>query len=263
MAKIINRRFTMENLTIKEIVKSALDKIENILSPKQDGLYPYKDAWLNFQKGELCVLASPRCGGKTNLALNLIREFALMQGKPCGLFTCGTLDGAAIGSRLLVQESGVNFLSIKTGMMNIENFKNLEAAAKKLYDAPIFINETPNISLADFTVHATEMVQEKNAQIIFIDDLDSMFEGDVNELKTLAKDLDIPIVALTTIPPDNVDRPSLESFSSRLIVPRIADKVLLLHQKNLLLCAKNSSGASGDMQLQFIPQTLEYFFHNK
>lgn len=250
----------MENITIKDIVTSALDKIEIALSPKQDGLYPYKDAWLNFQKGQLCVLASPRCGGKSNLALNWIRQLAVCQRRPCGLFTCGTLDGAAIGGRLLAQESGINFFSIKTGMMNIENFNNLEAAAKKLCDAPIFVNETPNISFADFTAFATDMVQEKNAQIIFIDDLDSMFEGDVNELKTLAKDLDIPIVALTTIPPDNVDRPSLESFSSRLIVPRTADKVLLLHQKTLLLCAKNSSGTSCDMRLQFNPKTLEYFY---
>lgn len=253
----------MENITIKDIVTSALDKIEIALSSKQDGLYPYKAAWLNFQKGQLCVLASPRSGGKSNLALNWIRQLAVCQRRPCGLFTCGTLDGAAIGGRLLAQESGVSFFSINAGMMNIENFNNLEAAAKKLCDAPIFVNETPNISFADLTAFATDMVQEKSVQIIFIDDLDSMLECDIKELKALAKDLDIPLVVLTTIPSDDEDRPSLETFRSRLIIPRIADKVLLLHQKTLLLCAKNSNGANGDMQLQFIPQTLEYFFHNK
>ncbi len=250
----------MENLTIKEIVTSALDKIEIALSSKQDGLYPYKDAWLNFQKGQLCVLASPRCGGKSNLALNWIRQLAVCQRRPCGLFTCGTLDGAAIGGRLLAQESGVSFFYIKTGMMNIENFNNLEAAAKKICDAPIFVNETPNISFADLAVFATNMVQEKNTQIIFIDDLDSMFECDIKELKALAKDLDIPIVVLTTIPSDEENMPSLESFCSRLIVPRTADKVLFLHQKNLLICAKKSSGTSCDMRLQFNPKSLVYFY---
>ncbi len=129
----------MENITIKDIVTSTLDKIEIALSSKQDGLYPY---------------------------MNWIRQLAVCQRGSCGLFACGTLDGAAIGGRLLAQESGVNFFSIKTGMMNIENFNNLEAA----------------------------------------------------------------------------------------------DKVLLLHQKNLLICAKKSSGAGGDIRLQFNPKSLVYFY---
>jgi len=180
----------MKNMTIKEIVTQALNQIEKPLALGKQGLSPCSDDLPNFQKGQLCALDTELFGGKASLALNWIFEFALAQGLTCGLFTCGASDNADVGIRILAQASGVSFYAIRNGMMNIENFRALDAAAKKLYNTPIIVNGASNISFEQLAICAKDMVREKKAEVIFIED----FASPLNELKTLAKELDVPIV---------------------------------------------------------------------
>lgn len=189
----------MKNMTIKEIVTQTLDQIEKTLALGKQSLSPCSDDLPNFQKGQLCALDSKLFGGKASLALNWIFEFALAQGLTCGLFTCGASDNADLGIRLLAQASGVSFYAIKCGMMNIENFRALDAAAKKLYNTTIIINDASNISFEQLAIRAKDMVREKKAKVIFIEDFNLFLsetprENLMNELKALAKELDIQIV---------------------------------------------------------------------
>ncbi|MBQ4015455.1 MAG: hypothetical protein II610_09440 [Treponema sp.] len=189
----------MKNMTIKEIVTQTLDQIEKTLALGKQGLSLGSDDIPSFQKGQVCALDTELFGGKASLALNWIFDFAQEQGQTCGLFTCGASNNADVGIRILAQASGVSFYAIKSGMMNIENFRALDAAAKKLYNAPIIINDASNISFEQLAICAKDMVQEKKAQIIFIEDFDSILsetprENLMNELEALAKKLDIQIV---------------------------------------------------------------------
>ena len=180
----------MKNMTIKEIVTQALNQIEETLALGKQGLSPCSDDLPNFQKGQLSALDTELFGGKASLALNWIFDFAQAQGQTCGLFTCGASDNADVGIRLLAQASGVSFYAIKSGMMNIENFRALDAAAKKLYNTPIIVNDASNSPFEQLAICAKVMVREKKAEVIFIED----FTSPLNELKTLAKELDVPIV---------------------------------------------------------------------
>ena len=168
------------------------------------------------------------------------------------------------------EEDALQFIDLTANDIEL-----LEQRIPEIANSPIYISDTPNISLNDLESAAIKMLEEKNIEILLIDQLEYLAEicnsDSVNtitailtKLKALALKLNIPMVISMQI--ENKKKgmePDLHSFRRKMIIPHIADKVLLLHRtfnsqkKNFssakISLAKNESGKTGEITLKFYP----------
>ena len=169
-----------------------------------------------------------------------------------------------------LEEDALQFIDLTANDIEL-----LEQRIPEIANSPIYISDTPNISLNDLESAAIKMLEEKNIEILLIDQLEYLAEicnsDSVNtitailtKLKALALKLNIPMVISMQI--ENKKKgmePDLHSFRRKMIIPHIADKVLLLHRtfnsqkKNFssakISLAKNESGKTGEITLKFYP----------
>lgn len=276
---------------------SSRKKYKN--TPPKDSLIIYDNKQLCFEKGELIVLASRPSIGKTALALNWMYDFAANQNKPVGFITSGIPDSESLTMRILALASKINPAKLRCGLLNKNDTEQIEKAASKLSNLPIFISDIPNARFVDIETAANEMISKDNIEILFIDGFDYIYEIVVSRsfcenaqwaeqmepyyneiyflmenIKTLAKKLQIPIVLLVPVKRDAYgDEPTIKSFEDKLIIPRIADKVIFLHRERInndgewqdakLIVAKNSNGPCGDVIIRFCCKTGEFKYDEK
>ncbi len=275
-------------LSIDKLSKSSCSKDE-----KNDCLNLYNNQYLNFYKEELTILAAGPSQGKTALALNWARDFAATQKKPVGFISSGIPDSESLFLRLLSLESKIPLAKIRKCLLSINDFEKIQNACKKLYDLPIFISDIPNSKFEDIESIATDMVSKNKIEILFIDGFDYIYEIVVSKklfcegalmaenlepyydeinfmmdrFKYLASKLKIPVVFLIPIKRDSYDTsPGIQSFEDKLIIPRIADKVIFLDRNRsideynweaaTLIIAKNSHNFCGDIHLEFNRATM-------
>ena len=276
---------------------SSRKKYKN--TPPKDSLIIYDNKQLCFEKGELIVLASRPSIGKTALALNWMYDFSSNQNKPVGFITSGIPDSEALTMRILALASKINPAKLRCGLLNKNDTEQIEKAASKLSNLSIFISDIPNVKFEDVETVAAEMMRKNKIEILFIDGFDYLYEIAVSKsfcenaqwaeqmepyyneiyfmmenLKSFANKLQIPIVLLVPIKQDAYgDEPTIKSFEDKLIIPRIADKVIFLHRERInndgewqdakLIVAKNSNGPCGDVIIRFYCKTVEFKYDEK
>lgn len=254
---------------------------------KKNCLNLYNNQYLNFYKKELTVLASRPSIGKTALALNWARDFAANQNKPVGFISSGNPDSETLFLRLLSLESKIALTKIRRVFLSVNDCDQIQKACKKLYNLPIFISDIPNSKFEDIKTIANDMVSKNKIEILFIDGFGYIYEIAVSKnicegalmaenmepyydeinfmmdsLKYLANELKIPIVLLISIKPDVYgSTPTIQSFEDKLIIPKIADKVIFLHrernkdsgkwQNAELIIAKDSHNLGCSVNLEF------------
>lgn len=232
-----------------------------------------------FQKSELIIIGARPSIGKTALALSMIQNIACEKHIPCGFFSL-EMAYESIGMRLLAQESRISMQKIKSGMMRYEDILKVQDAAGRWYEAPLYVVDTPNMRLMDLKAMARRMVMNQKVEIIFIDYIGLITTEDpsapvfeqVSEisksLKALARELDIPIVALCQVARDaEGQKPNLAQLRGSGSIEQDADVVMFLHRERLkeelkgqnasqeaeLILAKQRNGATGDIKILFIP----------
>ena len=237
----------------------------------------FKDIY--FKKGNLIILASRPCIGKTSLALNILLNIVTKKKKAVGYITCGEFDEADITRKLLGFSSESPLQKIKSANLKVEEVKKLSEKSGELWETPIFINDSPNIFFEEFELAARLMVEQQNAEIIFVDSyeyLREVVDADKEELpyiqrdlleeyKQAAKDLNIPIVMLMNLPRSDNDEPSISDFKANMIIPRTADVVYFLHRERIkddrkrceatLSTGKDVNGRNTYSNLYFYPET--------
>lgn len=285
--------------SINQLLEIPLSKLEKWSSSPKNCLNPYKCKYLNLKRGELTILASGLSVEKTVLALNWIRDFAARQNKPIGYISSGIPDSEYVVLRLLSLESKVNHIKIRNDYLKESDIRQIEDACSKLSELPFFIRDIPNAKYRDIECIATEMVRKNKIEILFIDGFDYLYEIAVSKsfcknaqwaeqmepyyneiyimmenLKGLANKLQIPIVLLVPVKQDAYgDEPTIKSFEDKLIIPRIANKVIFLHRERIniddewqdakLIVAKNSNGPCGDVIIRFCCKTGEFKYDEK
>lgn len=264
-----------------------------------DSLIIYDNKQLYFEKGEFIILASRPSIGKTSLALNWVYDFAAKQNKPVGFITSGIPDSESLILRLIALESKISPAKLRTGLLNENDTELIVNATTKLCNHPIFLSDIPNAKFEDIETIATEMLNKEKIEILFIDGFEYFYEIAVSKsfcnnaqwseqmasyydeiyfmmenLKTLASKLQIPIILLVPIKQDTFcDEPTIKSFEDKLIIPRTADKVIFLHRDRVkdadkwqtakLIVAKNEHGTGGDMLIRFCCRTGEIIYDDK
>lgn len=229
-----------------------------------------------FQKSELIIIGARPSIGKTAFALSMMQNIAVEKKIPTGFFSL-EMPYESIGQRLLSQEARIPSGKLRSGMLNLAEFKKLQDAAGRCYKSPLYIVDTPNMKLLDLRAMARRMVVEAKVQIIFIDYIGLISTENPNapvyeqvseiskSLKALARELEIPIVVLCQVSRDaEGQEPNLAQLRGSGSIEQDADVVMFLHRdrKSLdennavqdakLIVAKQRNGMTGDVELMFL-----------
>ena len=195
------------NSTVKRIEEIAANPGSTIGVPS--GLIDLDKLTAGFQNGDLIVLAGRPSMGKTALALTIARNAAIENNSATAIFSL-EMSSDQLGQRLLTSEAKVDNSLVRRGSTNIK-WKNINIAAGKLSQAPLYIDDTPALSILDLKARARRLKRERNIELIIVDYLQLMqgpknAENRQNEisqitqsLKALAKELNIPVIALSQL----------------------------------------------------------------
>jgi|TARA_B100001059_G_scaffold108774_2_gene108591 replicative DNA helicase len=200
-----------------ELVKQALQKIEDIskkegLSGVPSGFKGVDRVTAGWQKSDLIIIASRPGMGKTALSLSMARNMAIDHKIPIGVFSL-EMSSVQLITRLISSETGIGAEKLRKGNLEPIEWQQLSSKVKKLEDAPIFIDDTPGLSIFDLRAKCRRLVAQHKVQIIVIDYLQLMTAGVTKSngnreqeistisrsLKSIAKELEIPVVALSQL----------------------------------------------------------------
>ncbi|TFG61943.1 MAG: replicative DNA helicase, partial [Gemmatimonadales bacterium] len=275
----------------KEIVKQTVEAIEKLYRTKEDytGVasgFPALDKLLSgFQDSEFIIIGARPSVGKTALALTMAANISIHRKVPVGFFTLEMSD-MAIMQRLIASEARIGSQKIRTGMLRPADFKNLTDAAGMIYDAPLWISDTPGMRLLDLRAQARRMRSQLGVKIIFVDYISLINNEHADlprheqiaeisrSLKALARELTIPIVALSQVTRDvEGKRPTLASIRESGSIEQDADVVMFLHRnrgetsedpdhannvETELIVAKQRNGPVGTVRIAFVPKYTRF-----
>jgi replicative DNA helicase len=200
-----------------------------------------------LQKSDLVILAARPSMGKTSLALDILRYVAVYTKTPAGIFSL-EMSKDQLVDRLLAAQSDVDFWKIRTGQLNDDDFEKLGEAMGTLSEAPIFIDDAAGGNIMEIRTKARRLQAEHNLGLIIVDYLQLMAgrnqENRVQEvseisrsLKILARELNVPVLALSQLSrgvenrPDKV--PQLADLRESGSIEQDADVVMFIYREDM------------------------------
>ena len=280
---------------VGEVVNMSMERIQSVqtksgITGVHSGFTELDKYTMGWQPGNLIILGARPSVGKTAFALNLARNAAVQFGHGVAFFSL-EMTNMELTDRLIASESGISADKLKGKVKMQQNeWVVLEQSIKKLVKAPLYIDETPGITLTDFVAKARRLVREKGVEIIFVDYLQLMHSGkpqfggfskvqevtDIsNTLKSTAKDLKVPIIALAQLNRNLMSRagsngkPVLSDLKDSGSIEQDADMVIFIHRPGMLgmsddlseaeiLIAKNRSGQVGSIPMRYNGDLVRY-----
>ena len=275
-------------LTMQELVPATFELIEkhyhdkNAFTGIPSGFTKLDSMTSGFQPSELIIIGARPSMGKTALALSMAQYIAIQKKIPTGFFSL-EMSYQQIGQRLLSQEARISAGKLRSGMLKMEDFGKLQEAAGRCYESPLYIVDTPNMKLLDLRAMARKMKQQFDIQIIFIDYLTLITSENTTiprheqiaeisrSLKSLARELNIPVVALSQVKRDVEGRePTLADLRESGSIEQDADLVMFLYRDeyynketedtNIAECiiAKQRNGPVGTVKLAWLGQYSKF-----
>lgn len=277
---------------IESVLHESFEQLDKISSRKTDvigvpsGLTDLDKLTSGFHEGELIVLAGRPSMGKTALALTIARNAAVDYNSGVGIFSL-EMANHQLAMRLLCAEARVDSSLVRVGNLPKEQWKNLSVHVGKLAEAPIYLDDTPAISVLELRAKARRLMAEHDIKMILVDYLQLMqgpkgVESRQQEisvitrsLKALAKDLGIPIVALSQLSravENRTDKhPQLSDLRESGAIEQDADVVLFLYRpwaydkdNDELIgiaeidIAKQRNGPTGKVNVTFIDRYAKF-----
>ena len=277
-------------------VRDALEYIEAIHSKSNikfsvpTGFYELDEMLGGFQKSDFIIIAARPSMGKTAFALTLARNAAIDHKIPVGIFSL-EMSTMQLIIRLLCAEGRLNAHLVRTGKLPHEEGVKLSKNAHKLIEAPIYVDDAPAQTILEIRAKARRLKHEKNIGMIIIDYLQLM-QGPSNSesrereisyisrsLKSLAKELNIPVIALAqmnrAVEARTDKRPQLSDLRESGSIEQDADVVTFLyrpeyygiktdHEGNSLegvtevIIGKQRNGPTGEVRLAFIKEYARF-----
>ncbi len=234
------------------LLKAAVEKIDELFRADSDltgvstGLTELNQKTSGWQAGELIVLAARPSMGKTALALNFVESALLTQAKPVLVFSL-EMPADSLVVRLLSSIGRIDQSNIRTGKLTEEDWPKLEAAARKLKDKPLFIDDTAGLTPAEVRARIRKITREHgNPGLIMIDYLQLMHvagnsDGRTQEIseisrsmKALAKEYNCPVICLSQLNRGVESRPNKRPMNSDLresgAIEQDADVILFIYR---------------------------------
>ncbi len=297
---IDEKNFHSEYHNMQEVLKSAFERIESIQN--QEGKYGGVPSCFGeldrmtagFQPGTLIILAARPAMGKTAFALSMARNIAVMLNKPIAFFSL-EMTAMELVMRLVSSESGIPGDKLKKGeKLSTEEKERLYARTQVLNTAPIYIDDTPQLSIFELRAKCRRLKQQHDIQMVFIDYLQLMqAAGEMSrnsnreqeismisrQLKSLSKELGVPVLALSQLSRavetrGGTKKPQLSDLRESGAIEQDADIVMFIYRPEYyqitedekgstigmadIILAKHRSGEVGEVRLRFVSKYARF-----
>lgn len=289
----ISQRNVKKDVTqIDPVISQAINQIQNAanrasgLSGLESGFHDLDKLTSGWQNSDLIIIAARPAMGKTAFVLSMAKNMAINYNTPIAVFSL-EMSNLQLVNRLISNVCEIDGTKIKSGQLTPMEWEQLLARIKNLNGAPLYIDDTPSLSIFELRTKARRLVREHQVKMIIIDYLQLMNasgmkfgsrEQEVSmisrSLKQLAKELDIPIVALSQLNrsvENRTDgkRPQLSDLRESGAIEQDADIVCFIHRPEYYLhsdtdangrdirdlaefiVAKHRSGSVDDIELRF------------
>ncbi|MBI2932199.1 MAG: replicative DNA helicase [Planctomycetes bacterium] len=272
-----------------DILKETFLKISDIRERKDrclgvpTGYHVLDDMLSGLQPSQMYIIAARPSVGKSSLAMCIAERVSVEQNQPV-LFFSLEMSAQMISTQMLCSRARVNSHNLRRGVVREEEYAKLLQAAGKLGDAPLFIDDSSNLGILEIRARARRMKAEHDVKLIVVDYLQFVHakadsrEREVaivsNHLKSLSKDLEVPVLVLAQLnrnPEGRDDRkPRLSDLRESGSIEQDADVVMLLSREVVqdpnsskqgvcdVIVAKNRTGPTGEAQLAFIPEWTRF-----
>lgn len=286
-----------EVLPINVVIKKAIEEMEEA-GKKEDGLIGVPSGFSRldrltsgWQKSDLVIIAARPSMGKTAFALSMARNMAIEHGRKVAIFSL-EMASVQLVNRLITAETELPGEKIKNGKLTEAEWKLLDKRIKKLVEAPIYIDDTPAISVFELRAKCRRLKAHGRLDIAIVDYLQLMSgppeagnrEQEVSlisrSLKSIAKELGIPILALSQLNRSvetrgGSKRPQLSDLRESGAIEQDADMVVFIHRQEKygliefedgtstkgiaeIILAKNRNGPVGDVRLRFRDERAQF-----
>ncbi|MBM4278639.1 MAG: replicative DNA helicase [Deltaproteobacteria bacterium] len=283
--EISERRVRPAFYSIREVVKASLDTISKLYEKKElitgipSGFKELDKMTAGFQPSDLIIVAGRPSMGKTAFCLNVAQYAAIERKTPIAIFSL-EMSKEQLVIRMLCSQSQVEGTRLRTGFLHESDWTKLTLAAGTLYEAPIFIDDTAALSVLELRAKARRLKADHRLGMLVIDYLQLMKgrsrvesrQQEISEisrsLKALAKELNIPVIAVSQLSRKTEERtgnrPQLSDLRESGAIEQDADVILFLFREEVynrqeenqgkaeLIIGKQRNGPIGKVDLAFM-----------
>ena len=292
--EISQRNLKKDYTQINPVIQEAYELLQKAaartdgLSGLESGFHALDKITSGWQNSDLIIIAARPAMGKTAFVLSMAKNIAVNFKTPLAIFSL-EMSNVQLVNRLIVNVCEIPGEKIKSGQLAPYEWGQLDYKIKELYDAPLYVDDTPSLSVFELRTKARRLVREHGVKLIMIDYLQLMNASGMSfgsrqeevstisrSLKGLAKELNIPIIALSQLNRSvesregrDGKRPQLSDLRESGAIEQDADMVLFIHRPEYykiykdeetgndlrgmaeIIIAKHRNGAVGDVLLRF------------
>ena len=255
--------------TLKSIEEAGKNK--EAFSGVPSGFVAIDRETLGWQPSDLVILAARPAMGKTAFVLTMARNITVDHERPVAVFSL-EMSAEQLMKRLIIAESGLDGTAVKSGKLTPDQWRHLESSTKPLGMAPLYIDDTPALSIYEFRSKARRLKLHNNIQLIIIDYLQLMTAAESGQnkgnreqevaqisrtLKAIAKELNVPIIALSQLSRQTElrggnKRPQLSDLRESGAIEQDADIVAFIHRPEYYGITEDEQGQSTAGMAEFI-----------
>ncbi|GAB6075900.1 replicative DNA helicase [Desulfurobacterium crinifex] len=286
-------RITNTLIPIGEVIPDIVKRIEELASRREmvtglpSGYVELDRMTSGFHDSDLVILAARPSMGKTAFSLSIAYNVAVREGKTVAFFSL-EMSREQIVTRLISQDSGVPLHKIRSGFLFPQEIEKILESSDRIREAPIYIDDTPGISILEMRAKARRLQSERGLDLIIVDYLQLMRgikrtesrQQEVSEisrsLKALAKELNVPVIALSQLSRQvehrSDKRPQLSDLRESGSIEQDADVVMFIHRPEVykknpdpeeqgiaeIIIAKQRNGPTGTVRLAFIKEFTRF-----
>jgi replicative DNA helicase len=289
--EVSDRKHHGSYLHLKEIIKDSIENIDRLYQKKAHitgiptGFIDFDSKTSGLQESDLIVIAGRPSMGKSALALGLAEYAGVVEKIPLAFFSL-EMSKEQLVQRMLCSHARVDAHKVRTGYLSPSDWPRLTAAAGKLSEAPIFIDDSPAISVMDLRAKARRLKAHHDIKLIVLDYMQLMRGAGHEEnrqqeisdisrsLKSLARELSVPVVAISqlsrAVESRTDHRPQLSDLRESGAIEQDADVVVLILREEYyrptpenegiaeVIIAKQRNGPVGSMKLAFIKEYTRF-----
>ncbi|MCA9564116.1 MAG: replicative DNA helicase [Myxococcales bacterium] len=291
--EVTSKTIRTEVPAIREVLREAFEQIEKNMSRKEGvtgiptGFADLDEKMSGLQPSDLIILAARPAMGKTAFALNVLANAALKSSVPAAMFSL-EMSSTQLATRMLCTHAKVNATSLRKGQVSDAEWADLIRSLGPLSEANIFLDDTPALSILEMRARARRLHQERQLGLVVVDYLQLMRgsdlaarrsrEQEISEisrgLKALAKELNLPVIALSQlnrgVESRTDKRPMMSDLRESGAIEQDADVVMFLYRDEYyhetsekkgiaeVIIGKQRNGPTGTVDLKFTGPLMRF-----
>jgi replicative DNA helicase len=251
---VTDRRLSEDFVALEDLLQPTMDEIDAIASSGglargvPTGFTELDDVTNGLHPGQMVVIAARPGVGKSTVALDFLRSCSIKHRMASVIFSL-EMSKSEIVMRLLAAEAKIKLADMRSGRMSDDDWTRLARRMSEISEAPLYIDDSPNLTMMEIRAKARRLRQRSDLKLVVVDYLQLMTSGkkvesrqqEVSEfsrsLKLLAKELEVPVVAISQLnrgPEQRTDkRPMLADLRESGAIEQDSDVVILLHRPDL------------------------------